>query len=486
MEYCGDKKGVGHAVSYKLRVESNQGRGDDTALNTICLTCSGGDEVCSKLGFWGKWYNETDITCSGGFNEFKFLFEDKQWSWDDTAANNIQLRCNNSGKWAKTMASQNNTGWGAWWGGNPNGGSNNPRRACPVGQIICGLQTRVQKKLGSDTDDTALNGVIFDCCSKSGTTDNQKGDNTQPDAEPDVEPVGYLNGDSNSLYDMLKSSQTTATRVTHIMGLTGGILKDYADGKMEFDTVRIKPVQKGYEVGEMFQVNGKKDAKKLFKVKALKIAENIGDALGAVCTFAAPLFIIGDMIWGDTMDQYHWEIMAKLEDLEVKIDGISDKIEKQTDVLDNIIQKDSFRNSYAHLNSIGQKFGTLTKNDDKGAKVYLKDKFADTSTSLHQLDSKVQDYFRSLQNVNFGCCTDLHKIRAWLSGMMINALFGTALGCELRMEADGDTLKNGRFNPEKDCLMTTERNAIISINNKMVEILEQVRILESTHQAPSS
>ena len=87
------------------------------------------------------------------------------------------------------------------------------------------------------------------------------------------------------------------------MGLTGAILKDYADGNMEFDTVKIKPVQKGYEVGEMFQINGKKDAKKLFKVKAMKIAQNVGDALAAVCTFAAPLFIVGDMLWGDTMDQ---------------------------------------------------------------------------------------------------------------------------------------------------------------------------------------
>ena len=76
-------------------MEEDQGYDyDDSAMNAICLKCSGGDEICSKKGPWGKWY-ESDTTCRRGFNEFKFLFEGKQpGDGDDTAANNIELRFN--------------------------------------------------------------------------------------------------------------------------------------------------------------------------------------------------------------------------------------------------------------------------------------------------------------------------------------------------------------------------------------------------------
>jgi len=151
-EYC---KEYGHAVSYKIRVQSNQGSWyDDSAMNDICLICSGGDVICSKKGYWGKEYT-SETTCSGGFNEFKILFEGKQDSGDDTAANSIELRCKDSGKWAKTEAYKSKTSWGGWSGGKPN---------CPDGQVICGLQTRVEKDHGNWGDDTALNGVKFDCC----------------------------------------------------------------------------------------------------------------------------------------------------------------------------------------------------------------------------------------------------------------------------------------------------------------------------------
>jgi len=158
MENC---KNYGHAVGYSIMVESNQGRGsDDTAMNSIRLKCSGGEWIYSKRGYWGSWYT-SDTTCSGGFNQFKFQLETKQGGGDDTAANNIQLRCKDTGKWASTDAGKSKTGWGGWWGANPNGPQDDPRLVCPDGQVICGLQTRVEKMGG---DDTALNGVRFDCC----------------------------------------------------------------------------------------------------------------------------------------------------------------------------------------------------------------------------------------------------------------------------------------------------------------------------------
>jgi len=163
MQYCGGKKGSGHAVSYRIKVEDNQGWGDDSALNAICLKCSGGDEICSKQGPWGKWYDaKDDTTCSGGYDEFMFKFEENQKWGDDSAGNNIKFRCEASGLWIGNKARE---GWGTWWGGDPNGGLHNPRRACSSGYVICGLKTRVEENQRGG-DDSALNGVQFDCCKK--------------------------------------------------------------------------------------------------------------------------------------------------------------------------------------------------------------------------------------------------------------------------------------------------------------------------------
>ena len=148
-QYCGGAPYKGHAVSFKLRVEPSQGSGDDTSLNAICLSCSGGDQICSKVGPWGNWYGLSTAPCPGGFGGFKFRFEGSQGSGDDTAANNVHLRCNGSGHWKGTTAPNL---WGSWSG----------PYYCPSGYVICGLRTRVENPI--DGDDTALNGVEFTCC----------------------------------------------------------------------------------------------------------------------------------------------------------------------------------------------------------------------------------------------------------------------------------------------------------------------------------
>jgi len=284
---------------------------------------------------------------------------------------------------------------------------------------------------------------------------------------------GGASEESKTLEDMLKDSQGAAERVTDIMGKTGDILSNYADGKLQ-DTVKIEPIKHGREIGQMFEMNGRKGGKKLFKkTKALKVIKKLGDSLAAVCTFAAPLFIVGEIIWGDGADHDHQEVMSKLQDLEVKMERISDEISQQTLVLTEIIRSAAFRDSYVALKSIGDKFRSLTRYDDQGAKNHLKVKYSDTAENLYKLEANIKDYFTTIQKLNYGSCVELHKIRAWLTGMMINALFGTALGCEFHLKQQGKTLENGKFNPEKDCLMTVERQTIIRINNKMVDILEK-------------
>ena len=144
-------RGNGIAIGFSLKVEPKQGGGDDTALNGICLHCSGGEKICSKQGPWGDEHRIDGRPCQTGFTDFQLQFERKQGRGDDTAANNLILRCKN-GFWKyQTRYSWGN--WGRW----------SHARSCPLGTVICGLRTRVERPQGGG-DDTALNGVEFFCC----------------------------------------------------------------------------------------------------------------------------------------------------------------------------------------------------------------------------------------------------------------------------------------------------------------------------------
>ena len=147
MEKC---RNGGIATSFSQRLEGKQGGGDDTALNTICLQCSTGWHICSRRGFWGDWARSS--TSSDGFNKANLSFEPKQGGGDDTAANQLILYNTDTG--GRYTTGQGNF-WGRWLGS----------QRCPSGERICGLKTRVEGKIGGG-DDTALNGVILQCCKK--------------------------------------------------------------------------------------------------------------------------------------------------------------------------------------------------------------------------------------------------------------------------------------------------------------------------------
>ena len=148
VEMC---SGNGHAIDFSLKVEPNQDGGDDTALNGICLICSGGDEICSTEGPWGDDFHEsTQGKCEAGMTAFKMKFQEEQGADDDTAANDLMLRCKDDGLWKQVPEFHN---WGNW----------SEVYSCPSGSVICGLSTRVEKRQGRG-DDTSLNGVKFWCC----------------------------------------------------------------------------------------------------------------------------------------------------------------------------------------------------------------------------------------------------------------------------------------------------------------------------------
>jgi len=160
MSYC-------PAGSYALQVatksEASQGGGlfggDDTALNGVRLGCidlrTGAftGNITSLVGSWGSWSATKNVNPFISGNPFvagRMNIEAPQGPGDDTAANTIEMTAK-SGTVVKTGGQHE---WGSW----------DPfSHRCGLGTAICGINTRVEGKLGAG-DDTALNGVTFACC----------------------------------------------------------------------------------------------------------------------------------------------------------------------------------------------------------------------------------------------------------------------------------------------------------------------------------
>ncbi|HEY9636709.1 MAG TPA: hypothetical protein V6D14_25140 [Coleofasciculaceae cyanobacterium] len=142
------------AYSFGQKVESFQGPGDDTALNSIALYCSDrygnpvGNYVTPHTGYWGSWaYN----SCSRGAHMTLFMLQvEGGHPGDDTSANavsfwcsnNIRIHASNAGPWGS---------WGPWRGG------------FITNAAICGLREKIESPQGAG-DDTALNDVEFIWC----------------------------------------------------------------------------------------------------------------------------------------------------------------------------------------------------------------------------------------------------------------------------------------------------------------------------------
>ncbi|KAH3697635.1 vitelline membrane outer layer protein 1-like [Dreissena polymorpha] len=163
-QYCARST---YAVGYKIKVEQSQGNHDDTALNGISLVCAhldgtfGGD-ITSGVGNFGSWYNPVycphdDIEYVQIMVQFNFRVEPSQGHNDDTAANDVQFKCNDlEGRDPArdvVIHAPGRTGWGSWaWS-----------TTCPENSGICGIQTRVEPPIGNG-DDTGLNDVNLFCC----------------------------------------------------------------------------------------------------------------------------------------------------------------------------------------------------------------------------------------------------------------------------------------------------------------------------------
>lgn len=140
------------ATEAALRVESDQGGNDDSALNSVRLTCSDpkATTIMSHPGLWGSWQKGQRCLGSGTYlTGARMRIEPDMGGRDDSGANDVQFRCQNG----DTNASEGGGTWGDW-------GSN---VECPAGTAVCGLSVRVEANQG-DTDDSAMNGLKLHCC----------------------------------------------------------------------------------------------------------------------------------------------------------------------------------------------------------------------------------------------------------------------------------------------------------------------------------
>jgi len=177
-----------HVYAFALKVEVDQGDGDDTTLNGIKLYCRNGHEVTSKVGPWGSWGSKKQCPQGRVFDGaelvsrpeippieehlrldhfFRFATSGQNGVGPRRSDSNIpvllRLRKNldNTGANNLFMICQGNIALDGE--GSPNG-IRSGHSVCPPGKAICGLQTKVQGKRGTCCDDTALNMVRFFCC----------------------------------------------------------------------------------------------------------------------------------------------------------------------------------------------------------------------------------------------------------------------------------------------------------------------------------
>ncbi|KAL5268349.1 hypothetical protein ACHWQZ_G002274 [Mnemiopsis leidyi] len=208
-EYCDE----GYATSFSQKVEGNQGGGDDTALNGICLHCNNDKTICSTVGPWGSWVRSEQ--CDAGFTGADFKVESNQGGGDDTAANGLELVCASGG----SLFTSNMGSWGSWEG----------YKYCSSGQRICGIQTRVEPGQGGDDDedDTTLNGVDLRCCGKISSVNvglvsifSRPGDdNPGPEGEKYLKQITSSTGlisnsgyySSSTIFDIARLVQSMST-----------------------------------------------------------------------------------------------------------------------------------------------------------------------------------------------------------------------------------------------------------------------------------
>lgn len=138
----------------KVRMSSPQGKGDDTALNGIKLTCrskSGkrSNMISSKFGPEGSWLTSEECKGNHFITAVNFRNEDVGQE-DSTGGNGLDFQCSDGNGYTGT----GNDGYEGDWSG---------YQSCPTGAYVCGVQTKL-KEYRKHWDNIAINAIRFYCC----------------------------------------------------------------------------------------------------------------------------------------------------------------------------------------------------------------------------------------------------------------------------------------------------------------------------------
>ncbi|XP_040198027.1 vitelline membrane outer layer protein 1-like [Rana temporaria] len=82
----------GYLISFALQVEGSQGDGDDTAANNIMFQCSDNNILTGYGGGWGT-FGSWSGKCHSGICGIRTKVERDQGKGDDTAMNDVVFRC---------------------------------------------------------------------------------------------------------------------------------------------------------------------------------------------------------------------------------------------------------------------------------------------------------------------------------------------------------------------------------------------------------
>jgi len=110
--YCPAGSYVG---GYSMRVEPSQGGGDDTALNAVALYCYNRagtmvERIVPDQGIWGSWREGANCSRGTYARAFSLKVEPGQGRGDDTAANSVKFSCSNGA----VIEASGGGGWGSW------------------------------------------------------------------------------------------------------------------------------------------------------------------------------------------------------------------------------------------------------------------------------------------------------------------------------------------------------------------------------------
>jgi hypothetical protein len=146
-----------YVAGYMMKVEGNQKKGDDTALNAVSLWCYNRDGrmvggLQPHQGIWGRWGSQAAVCPQGSYaTEFSLKVEPPQGRGDDTGANSVKFKCSNGA----VMEVPGGGAWGTW--------SNWVIDTGFLNSAICGVRAKFEGDQGKG-DDTALNDLEFTWC----------------------------------------------------------------------------------------------------------------------------------------------------------------------------------------------------------------------------------------------------------------------------------------------------------------------------------